>query len=126
VALDHFDEIDRAEARQRRAREMRVARQEVGGLDAAVGEVAASATRNADLLGEFGGVVEQQHAAAALAGLASAHHAGRACTDNDHIESLDLGQGGGHNSGNGAGYALTPNPANGGPMTIKLDATARR
>src|SRR5690606_37049137 len=96
------------------AREMRVAREEVGGLDAAVGEVAAPAAGDADLLGQLGGVVEQQHATTALAGLTGTHHAGGAGADHDDVEGFEAGQGSGRDAGNAAGYALVHPPANGG------------
>lgn len=67
---------------------MRVAAQEVFGGDAAIGEVAAAATGDADLLGKFGGVVEQQHAASALSGGGRTHHACRTGADDYEVEAL--------------------------------------
>lgn len=53
--------------------------------------VAPAAARDADLLGELGGVVEDQHLASALAGLGRAHHAGGTGADHDDVEVGSLG-----------------------------------
>ena len=53
--------------------------------NAAVGEVAPSAARNTDLLGQLLGVIDQQHATPTLSGGGCAHHAGRARTDDQHV-----------------------------------------
>ena len=70
----------------RRAAEMRVLRQEICRLDIAVGEIAAPAAGNTDLLAEFVIVLDQQNATAALPGLRGAHHACRTGADHDDIE----------------------------------------
>src|SRR5258708_31867849 len=49
------------------------------------GEIAASAARDADFLAQLFGVIEQHHAAAALARFDRAHHAGRAGADDDDV-----------------------------------------
>ena len=64
---------------------MRITAEEVLRAHATVGEVAASAARNADLLGKLLGVIDQQHAPPALSGGGGAHHAGGARTDDQHI-----------------------------------------
>ena len=53
-----------------------------------VREVAAPAARDADLLGHLLGVVDEQHAQAALAGDAGAEQAGGAGTDDDRVEAV--------------------------------------
>ena len=60
--------------------------------DFEVGEIAAAAARDADLLGELFGVVDDQHAAPALAGLGGAHHAGCAGAYHDDVEVVGLGR----------------------------------
>jgi hypothetical protein len=54
--------------------------------EVAVGEVAAAAARDADLLGDFSRVVHQQHLEAALAGLRGAEQAGGAGADHDDVK----------------------------------------
>ena len=58
----------------------------MGDADVQIGEVAAPAAGDADLLGELGGVVDDQHAASALTGFGGAHHAGGAGADHDDVE----------------------------------------
>jgi hypothetical protein len=82
--------MPRRVAGQGRAAELGVARQVVGDAHVQVGEVAAAAAGDADLLGELGGVVDDQHAAPALAGFGGAHHAGGAGADHDHVEAGGL------------------------------------
>ncbi len=67
---------------------MRIVREERLGSRVAIGEVAAPATGDQDLLADLLGVIEQQHAPAALAGAHRAHQAGGAGPDNDDIEGL--------------------------------------
>jgi len=90
VALQQLDEVGRGVARQRRAAEVGVVAQEMlvrlARVELAVGEVAAAAARDADLLGDLGRMVEQQHAQAELAGHAGAEQAGRAGADDGDIE----------------------------------------
>jgi hypothetical protein len=62
-------------------------RQEVLPAGVDIGEVAAAAARNADLLGQLGRMVDQHHALAALGRHERAHHAGRARADYHHIVS---------------------------------------
>ena len=90
VSLHQRDEVLRRVARQGRAAEVRVVAQEVlvrcARVEVAVGEVAAPAARDADLLGDLVAVVDQQDLKSELAGHARAEQAGRARADDDHIE----------------------------------------
>ena len=67
---------------------MRIAAQKVFRGDATVCEVASPAARDADFLGKFGGMIEQQYAPAALACGGCTHHAGGAGTDYNKVETL--------------------------------------
>ena len=58
------------------------------GLGVQVGEIAAPAAGDADLLGWMAGLFEQQHRAAALAGDACAHQAGGAGAEDDDIMEI--------------------------------------
>ena len=86
VFLDQGDEILRGIAGQRRAAEMGIARQEAFRRAAQVGEVAAAAAGNDDLLARFVGMIDQQHLATPLAGPERAHQASGAGADNRDIE----------------------------------------
>ena len=86
VALDQRDEVRRRVARQRRAAEVRVRREEVGRRRVAVREVAAPAAGDADLLRHLGRMVEQQHLRAELPGDRRAVKAGRARADDHRVE----------------------------------------
>ena len=88
VPIDQRDEVARRVARQRRAAERRVVGQEVRRPRVAVGEVAAAAAGDADLLGDLRRVVEQQDPQAALPGDGRAQQAGGAGADDDGVESL--------------------------------------
>jgi hypothetical protein len=72
-------------AGQRAAAEVRILRHEVLPAGVDVGEVAAAAAGDADLLGQLGRMVDQHHALAALGRHGRAHHAGRARADYRHI-----------------------------------------
>ncbi len=87
MAVDERDEVARRVARERRRRERRIAGQEVRRADVPVREVAAAAARDADLLGELRGVVDQHDRAAAASGHGRAHHAGRAGPDDGDVEA---------------------------------------
>ena len=65
---------------------MRVVAEELGRRGADVGEVAAPATRDADLLRHFLAVVQHQHAQTQLASHARTKKAGSAGTDHHHIK----------------------------------------
>ena len=88
VPVDQGDEVVLRVARQRRLAEVRVGREERLGPRLEVGEIAAAAARDQDLLADLLGMVEQQHPAAALAGAQRAHQAGRAGADDDDVERL--------------------------------------
>ena len=89
VRLDELHEAPGPVGAQRVPREAGVLRQETlrpVGVD--VGEVAAPAARDADLLGQAHGMVDQGDLQAALRGDAGAEQSGRAGADNDRVESL--------------------------------------
>ena len=88
VLLDQGDEVVLGVARQRRLAEMRIGRQERLGPAAEVGEVAAAAARDQDLLADLVGVLQHQHAAPALAGAQGAHQAGGAAARDDDVVAL--------------------------------------
>ena len=90
VAAHQGDEVLRREARQRGPAEGRVAGNEVRGAAVDVGEVAAPAAGDADLLAHFGRVVEQQHAQAALPGDAGTEQPGGARAQHDDIEFMHV------------------------------------
>ena len=80
------DEVLWREARQGGAAEVWVLRQIVGGAGADVGEVAAAAARDADLLADRLGMVDQRHPAATLTRTGRAKEAGGAGADDDCVE----------------------------------------
>ena len=86
VFFHQLDEILRGVAGEGGAAEMRIFRQVVFRLGVQVGEVAASATGDADLFAEPVIVLDQQRRFPALAGFSRAHHAGGAGTDDDNVE----------------------------------------
>src|SRR5258706_6894033 len=85
VALHERDELARRVARQRRAAEIRVARDEVAVRGVDVGEVAAPAARNADLLADLRVVVDEHHAPPALPRSCGRHHSRGAGTDHGDV-----------------------------------------
>jgi hypothetical protein len=87
VSLDEIDEIARRVARERRAAEVAVPGIEVARADLDVGEVAAAAARDADLLGDLVGMVEQHDRAAELPGDRRAVQAGGAGADDGDVEA---------------------------------------
>ena len=91
VAPEQRQEVLRRVARQRRPAEMRVVGEEIGGPRVDVGEVAAAAARDTDLLGQPFGVIHQHHAQAALTGDRGTHHASGAGAENGDIEHQDSG-----------------------------------
>jgi hypothetical protein len=88
VLLHQGDEVVLRIARQRRLAEMRIGREEGLGPAVRVGEIAAPAARDQDLLADLLGVIEQQHLAPALAGAQRAHQARGAGTRDDDIKGL--------------------------------------
>jgi hypothetical protein len=92
IGIDQFDEVVRGVAGQRREGEARVLADEAVAASLHrgihVGEVAAAAARNADLFARIGGMIEDQHLAAALAGLDGGHHASCAGAEDDRVVVL--------------------------------------
>ena len=91
VFLHQRNEVGRCVARQRRAAKLRVLPHKVlvrsSRVQVAVGEVAAPAARDADLLGHLVGVVDEQDFQPALAGLACTEQAGGTGADDDNIKN---------------------------------------
>jgi hypothetical protein len=91
VLVHQRDEVGGREAREGRAAELRVLPHKMlvrrTHVQIAVGEVAAPAARDADFLGHFVGVIDQQHLQAALAGLGCAEQAGGTGADDDGVKS---------------------------------------
>ena len=85
VSLDQREEIGWRIARQRRPAVIDIVREKVLGLAVNIGEVAATAARDANLLTQFWGVLDQQATASTLSGDCSAHHPGRAGADDDDV-----------------------------------------
>ena len=85
VALDQRDEMARGVAREGRTAEVGVLREEIAPGRVQVGEVAAPAPRDADLLADLVVVIDQHYAPAALPRGRGAHHAGRAGTDYGYV-----------------------------------------
>ena len=86
MLLDQRDEIRGRVAGQRRLGEMRIRREEILRLAVQVGEIAAAAAGNQNLLAQSVGVLEDRDAASALAGLDGAHQARRASAENQCVE----------------------------------------
>src|SRR5258706_4278752 len=85
VALHERDEVARRVARQRRAAEIRIARDEVAMRGVHVGEVAAPPARDADLLADLRVVVDEHHAPPALSRSCGRHHSRGAGADHGDI-----------------------------------------
>ena len=92
MLLHQRDKVMLGVARQRRAREMRIGREEALRRAARIGEVAAPAAADEDLLPRLLGVVEQQHAAPALPRAHRAEQPRRAGAEHHHIEIRHAGQ----------------------------------
>ena len=88
VFLDQRDEICGSVAGQRGLGKMRIGREEIFGLAVEVGEVAAAAAGDEDLLADAVGVFEHRDAAAALAGFDGAHQTGGAAAENQCVEMM--------------------------------------
>jgi hypothetical protein len=92
VLVDQRDKFGRPKARQCRAAELRVLADKVpvrlAHIQIAVGEVAAPAARDADLLCDLGRMVNQQYLEPALARLRRTKQAGSACANDDGIEQV--------------------------------------
>ena len=94
VTLDQSDEIARRIARQRRTAKIGILRQVVRRTRVKIGEIAASAARDADLFAELVGMLDQQNAPPALSGDGGAHHPRGACADDDNVEARTGGASG--------------------------------
>ncbi len=88
MPLDQCDEIRGRVAGQRRLGKMRIRGKEILGLAVEVGEIAAAAAGDENLLAQTVGVFEQGDAPAALAGLDGAHQACRAAAENECVEAM--------------------------------------
>ena len=88
MLFDQRDEIRGRVAGQRRLGEMRIGREEILGLAVEVGEVAAAAAGDENLLAQAVGVFEHGDAASALAGLDGAHQARCAAAENQCVEVM--------------------------------------
>ena len=86
VAVDQRDEVRGRVPRERRATEFGIARQKIGRRAMDVGEVAAAATRDPDLLADDREMLDQRHPAAAPRGSRGAHHACGTGADDDNVE----------------------------------------
>jgi hypothetical protein len=86
VLADQRDEIVLRVAGEGGAREMRIGRQEAIRHAAGVGEVAAPATADQDLLPRRLRMIQQQHALAPLARAQGAHQPGGAGAEDDDVE----------------------------------------
>ena len=93
VPVHQVDEVVLGVARQGRLAEVRIGRQEGLRRRPEIGEVAAPAARDQDLLADRVGMIEHQHAPAALAGAQRAHQPGRATAGDDDVEGLPGGAG---------------------------------
>ena len=86
MTFDHGDKIVLRILRQRRAAKMRILGEKVSRAHLAVGEIAAPAAGDANALAELVGMFDQQHPPPTLPRLRGAHHAGRACADDDDVK----------------------------------------
>ena len=85
VLLHQSDDVGWSEARQSGPGEVRVLREKILGAGVDVGEIAAAATRDQDLFANAVGMVEQDHAPAALPSLQRAHQTGGASAEYDDV-----------------------------------------
>src|SRR5690606_8929031 len=86
VAIDQTDEVARRIRRKRRAAKMRVRRDEIGRRNTRIREIAATATRNTDFLGQTFGVVHKDHAQTSLPRHRRRHHASSASPDDRKVK----------------------------------------
>ena len=86
VLFDERDEVGGGVAGEGGLGEVRVGGEEVFGAGADVGEVAAAAAGDEDLVAGLVGVVEEEDAAAAAAGFEGGHQAGGAGAEDDDVE----------------------------------------
>ncbi len=88
VLRDQRNEIRRRVACQRRLAEVRIGGKKILRAAMQIGEVAAPAAGDQDLLADAIGVLEHGNSAAALARLDGAHQAGSAAAQDDYIEAV--------------------------------------
>ena len=88
--INPLDEIPCRKALQRRNAEMRVLRQELFRAGMHIGEIAPPAAGYANLFTGLFGMINDQHAASALASLGSGKHARRARADDDDVEGFGV------------------------------------
>ena len=88
VALDQGEEVGGRVAGERRDGEMGVGGEEAVGGGVEVGEIAAAAARDQDLLSGRVGMVDEQDPAAALAGDGGAHQPRPAGAEDDRVVGL--------------------------------------
>ena len=91
VFFDQGEEVRRGEAGERGLGEVGVGGEEVFGAGVEVGEVAAAAAGDEDLLAGAVGVFEDEDAAAAAAGFDGAHEAGGAGAEDEDVEVIGGG-----------------------------------
>ncbi len=89
VLFDQRQKVLRREPRQGRLAEVRVSRYKVLRPAMQVGEIAAAAAGDEDLLANAIGMFEHRHAPSALAGFDGAHQPRGSGAEHDDIESLD-------------------------------------
>ena len=90
VAFDQSHKILRRVPRQCRAAKARVIAQKIGGGGAGVGEIATPAAGDADFLGHFVAVVDEQNAQSALARHRGAKQTGGTGADDDSIKRFHV------------------------------------
>ena len=86
MLLDQRDEIRGRIAREGGLGEVRIFGEEVLRLGLKIRKIAAATAGDEDFLADFFGAFEEHDAEAAFAGFDSAHEAGGAAAENDHIE----------------------------------------
>jgi len=92
VFLDQADEIGGSEACQGGLGEVRIGREEVGGLAMNVGEVTATTSRDENLAAGAIGALEYDNFLAPTTGFDGAHEPGGAATENERVESASQRQ----------------------------------
>ena len=88
MLFHQHDEIRRGERGQGRFGEVRIGGNEVFRLAVQVGEVAASAAGNQDLLADALGALQHYHTSSALAGFDGAHEPRRSAAQDDDVKLL--------------------------------------
>ena len=88
MLFDECDEIRGCVAGQRRLGKMRIGGDEILGLAVQIGEIAAPAAGDEDLLANAIGVLQHGDPAATLAGFDGTHQSGCAAAENNYVEGL--------------------------------------